>query len=397
MGLTYITGQCNYGGRVTDPFDRICMVAILGTYYCQEIQSDSYSLSESGEYVAPKDGDYDSYLEAIKAMPINAAPEVFGMHANADIAKDQGEAYGMLESIMTTQPRSTGSSGDGPEAIVIQVADDMLQRLPNNYDVELIQKKYPVLYEESMNTVLCQELIRFNALLSVLRKSLTDVKKAIKGLVVMSAALDFVFNDTFDGKIPAMWKKKSYPSLKPLGSYFNDLLERLLFFQSWVESGIPTTFWLSGFFFTQSFLTGSLQNFARAKSIPIDTVGFVFEFMKESKEALNEGDSPEFGVYTHGLYLEGARWDSDTMALGESQPKELHTAVPVIWMRPCIQKEIEHHGQYKCPLYKTSDRRGVLSTTGHSTNFVMPIETPSNHEEAHWIKRGTAMLTQLDD
>merc|ERR1711865_1283207 len=46
--LTYITGQCNYGGRVTDPFDRICMVAILGTYYCQEIQSDSYSLSESG-------------------------------------------------------------------------------------------------------------------------------------------------------------------------------------------------------------------------------------------------------------------------------------------------------------------------------------------------------------
>jgi dynein heavy chain len=373
------------------------MVAILETYYCKDILDDAYVLSESGLYRAPEEGIYESYTEAIKALPINAAPDVFGMHANADITKDQGEAYGMLESIMTTQPRSSGGDGDGPEAVVIRVADDMLQRLPSNYDVEIIQRTYPVLYEESMNTVLCQELTRFNALLTVIRQSLTNVKKAIKGLVVMSASLDFVFNDAFDGKIPGMWKKRSYPSLKPLGSYFNDLLDRLEFFQGWVNGGIPNTFWLSGFFFTQSFLTGALQNYARAKTIPIDTVGFTFEFMRESRQALDEGEKPEFGVYTHGLYLEGARWDSDAMVLGESRPKELHTLVPVIWMRPWIKDQINPPQHYVCPLYKTSDRRGILSTTGHSTNFVMPIETPSNHDANHWIKRGAAMLTQLDD
>ena len=54
---------------------------------------------------------------------------------------------------------------------------------------------------------------------------------------------------------------------------------------------------------------------------------------------------------------------------------------------------------YQCPIYKESTRNGTLSTTGHSTNFVMFIRVPmaSHHTQQHWIKRGVAMLTGLDD
>ena len=52
---------------------------------------------------------------------------------------------------------------------------------------------------------------------------------------------------------------------------------------------------------------------------------------------------------------------------------------------------------YECPVYKTSVRAGVLSTTGQSTNFVLTVEMPSLEESDNWVLQGTALLLQLND
>ena len=95
--------------------------------------------------------------------------------------------------------------------------------------------------------------------------------------------------------------------------------------------------------------------------------------------------------------MQGARFDLETMKMAESKPRELFAEVPVIHLNPCVSTEKSYdHGIYTCPVYKTSRRAGTLSTTGHSTNFVVPLEIPSDQPEMHWIREGTALLCMLD-
>ena len=396
--LVYLTGHCNYGGRVTDDWDRRCLLATLSLFYTPTILEDDYRFAlDTPEYYAPKHGEHDTYLQYIQNLPMNQRPGIFGLHANADITKDERDARLLMDATLATQPREASggsSSALDPKTIVLQIAKEVHSRLPNLFDTEFVQDKYPILYSQSMNTVLLQELIRYNRLLAIVRKSLSEVQKAIRGEVVMSSDLEQVFNAIYDSKTPEGWKKRSFPSLKPFGSYIEDLVARLTFLQKWIDNGPPSVFWLSGFFFTQSFLTGIMQNFARKYHIEIDKLDWKFTVMHEA----DYPEAPADGCYINGLFLEGAGWDHGNKLLCESKPKELFVTFPIMYLLPCKPEDRGNAPVYNCPAYKTTDRRGVLSTTGHSTNFIMPMHLPRHQAdtENHWVLRGTALFTQLE-
>jgi dynein heavy chain len=401
--------------------------------YCPELLAPATPLSPAGDWAMPDASvrDYSDYLAFIDGtLPAMATPEVFGLHQNANIAKDQSEAAMLFDSILLTLTAagSGGSGGDeaeeqadeeaaaaaaasGGEAkparapkkkartkeeTVVDLAADILAKLRPEYDLEAVGAAYPNDPRESMNTVLIQELARFNRLLAVVRSTLGSVQKAMRGLIVLSTTLEEVGTDLFLGRVPAAWRGRSYPSRKPLASYVADLLERLAMLDAWIERGAPPSFWMSGFFFTQSFVTGAAQNFARKYTVPIDDVVFEVRMLPPTvnKDTITAG--PEDGVYVYGMFLDGCRWDDDAAELAESEPKALFAPAPAMWMKPLRSAELPTFPSYACPLYKTSDRRGVLATTGHSSNFVMRINMPTSQPADHWIRRGVAMLLALD-
>uniref|UniRef100_A0A452IS51 Uncharacterized protein n=1 Tax=Gopherus agassizii TaxID=38772 RepID=A0A452IS51_9SAUR len=378
--LKYTAGEINYGGRVTDDWDRRCIMNILEDFYKPELCY--FPLLPSNAHSSPQ----------ILCLPLNDTPEIFSLHDNANITFAQNETFALLGAIIQLQPKTSASGGRGREEVCNykETSKDILKKVPDPIHLQEVILKYPVLYEESMNTVLVQEVIRYNRLLEVIAQTLQDLLKALKGLVVMSSQLELMANSLFNNIVPELWNAKAYPSLKPLASWVNDLLQRIDFLQRWITKGIPPVFWISGFFFPQAFLTGTLQNFARKSIISIDTIAFDFQVMSELAER------PAQGCYIHGLFLEGARWDPVSFQLAESRPKELYTEMAVIWLVPVPNRKPPTRGFYLCPIYKTLTRAGTLSTTGHSTNYVIAVEIPSSKLQRHWIKRGVALICTLD-
>jgi dynein heavy chain len=194
------------------------------------ISEENHKLSENGFYFVPSDGDKSDYIQFIEdKLPINDLTEVFGMHDNAEITSAINTTNVLLGTALTLQPRVSGAAGKSQDQVLDEACKDILSKLPKQFDIEYAQKRHPITYEESMNTVLLQELLRFNRLLEIVHSSLVNIGKAIKGEVVMSVDLEMVGNSVFDNRTPAAWMKRSYPSLKPLASYVVDFVERLVF------------------------------------------------------------------------------------------------------------------------------------------------------------------------
>lgn len=191
QALNYIVSSVNYGGRVTDDRDIRTIDCLLKKYFCPEIMSDNYRLSKLETYYAPPEGTMAQLMEYLEALPLDEDPEVFGLHPNANMAYENGVVSQFLGSVLMIQPRVAAvGSGKTPEEEAREMAQQFLKRLPANID---LGNKHPEVFANDDNGkplslgVFCeQEVVRFNFLLDVIRKSLATLDKAIEGIVVMS-------------------------------------------------------------------------------------------------------------------------------------------------------------------------------------------------------------------
>ena len=168
--LQQLASVVNYGGRITDDKDMRTSDILIADFFTPNILDKDYQFSMSGIYfsfTANVDSPQRSYLDYIDSLPLNAEPEVFGMHDNASITCAITEADATFSIILTLQPRTTAAGGISREDQIIELARAMAVMLPPLYDIDGISLLYPTDYHESMNTVLVQEAQRYNKLLHV--------------------------------------------------------------------------------------------------------------------------------------------------------------------------------------------------------------------------------------
>ncbi|WAR12301.1 DYH5-like protein [Mya arenaria] len=380
--VRYMFGEIQYGGRVTDDFDKRLLNTFCKVWFGETMFNPNFVFYKG--YPIPKCVKYADYMEYINGLNNTDTPEVFGLHPNADITYSSKTAKIILDTVLSIQPKdSSGGAGETRESMVTRICDDMLEKLPNDYiDFEVKQRLQKMGPLQPMNIFLRQEIDRMQLVIAAVRSTLHDLKLAIDGTIIMSENLRDALDSMYDARIPKVWGKISWDS-STLGFWFTELIDRNAQFSTWCFEGRPNTFWMTGFFNAQGFLTAMRQEVTRAhKGWALDTVILHNEVTRSMKDDITQ--PPSEGVYVYGLYLEGAGWDKRGSKLIESKPKVLFEMMPVIHIFAINSTGNVDNRMYQCPIY-TKPRRTDLT-------FIAVVVLKTNQNPDHWTLRGVALL-----
>ena len=234
-------------------------------------------------------------LEHINKLPLEDMPEIFGLHPNADLTFSFNNVRTFVDTLILVNPKSGGGAKGG------QSLDELVEIQVNSFKSQL-RKPYNLHFDpesaSSLHVFRKQEVDNFNILIKTMHQSFDDLILALHGKIVMSLALDQMRMAISLKRVPPNWQAKAYLTLKPLGSWYEDLKERLDFFQKWIEEDYLPSYWVSSFYFPQGFMTAVLQTYARKTQIPIDKLMFKTTVLKiKGSECV---DVPEDGTNIHG-------------------------------------------------------------------------------------------------
>ncbi|XP_041462810.1 dynein heavy chain 5, axonemal-like [Lytechinus variegatus] len=380
--VRYMFGEVQYGGRVTDDYDKRLLNTYCKVWFSEDMFSDKFKFYTG--YTIPKCRTVEEYRTAIDSLPLTDSPEAFGLHPNADITFSTNMATEVLETILNIQPKdSGGGGGETREATVYKICDDMLSKLPDDFIPHEVKARLQKMgHLQPLNIFLRQEIDRMQRVISTVRITLQDLKLAIDGTIIMSENLRDALDNMFDARVPGSWKKISWDSMT-LGFWFTELIDRHAQFHAWCFDGRPNVFWMTGFFNPQGFLTAMRQEITRAhKGWALDSVVLHNDMTRYLKEDISS--PPAEGVYIHGLFLDGAGWDRRNCKLIEPPPKVLFTPLPVCHVYAINTLGGKDPRLYECPVYKKPRRTDLT--------YIFPLYLKTVQHPDHWILRGVALL-----
>ena len=416
--LRYCVGELNYGGAVTEEWDRRVVRTLLRGLLDESVAEEGVVLkrTEQVDYLIPSM--QQGVMTYIDSLPSVTSPDVLGLHSNAQITQQRQRTAELRSALLLSSPeheRLSITAGLSRHSTVDSIAAHILAHLPTPFDEAQLMAAHHTQPGHPLHAVLQAECRRYNQLLAHVASSLATLREALSGHSVVSPALETLSSSLYRSQVPATWKAHSYPSLRPLSDYIEDLRRRCDHLREAVHSGGLAVakegkrrqVWLSGLFAPHAFLSALLQEHARLRGVVIDSIVLEHRMVRDG-EGEGEGGGEVGvgdGVLVTGLWLEGARWDGEGGVLAECLPGVLVSPAPLIHFRPVVREErrkravdellslqsdgVEGEGEavYECPLYDTSGRSACLCSVK------VPISGVERGVQ-HWTQRGVALLMQ---
>ncbi|KAG5494118.1 hypothetical protein JKF63_01953 [Porcisia hertigi] len=410
--LRYLVGEAMYGGRVTDSMDRRIVQTYLAEYfgdYLFDTFQPFHFFVDPGvaDYCLPAwSTDAEKHITLaqmvahVDTFPNANAPDVFGLHSNAETGYLQHSTETLWASLTELMPRvSTVSVGEEThEAKLTKFTEEILNQIPQQFDMKVVARKeleratasgYQVV--QPTQVVLLQEMERWNTLVSVITSSLKELQKALAGIIGMSNELDELESALDNGQLPQSWRRYAPATRKNLGRWIVHFQRRYEQYLSWNTNGEPKCVWLSGLMVPDSYLSALVQVTCRKYRWPLDrstmmTTATAFATPEDVTTM------PEDGAYVSGLFLEGARWDPERRALAPQRKKQLISEMPVMQIVPTESSRVKTVGTFKTPVYVNSDRRNAAGV-----GLVFIADLPSDMHPSLWVLENVALLLDSDD
>ncbi|KAM9001324.1 dynein axonemal heavy chain 17 [Sarcophilus harrisii] len=382
--LRYLFGEIMYGGHITDDWDRRLCRTYLGEYIRTEMLEGELLLAPG--FLIPPNLDYKGYHEYIDENLPPESPYLYGLHPNAEIGFLTVTSEKLFRTVLEMQPKESDSgagTGVSREEKVKAVLDEILDKLPETFNMAEIMSKAA---EKTPYVVVAfQECERMNILTNEMRRSLKELNLGLKGELTITTDMEELSNALFYDNVPDAWVTRAYPSMMGLAAWYADLILRIRELEAWTtDFALPTTVWLAGFFNPQSFLTAIMQSMARKNEWPLDKMCLAVEVTKKTKDDMTA--PPREGAYVYGLFMEGARWDTQTGVIAEARLKELTPPMPVVFIKAIPVDRMDTKNIYECPVYKTRIR---------GPTYVWTFNLKTKEKAAKWILAAVALLLQV--
>ncbi len=211
--VNYMVCEVQYGGRITDDWDRRLFNTYGQAWLAPRILDGTFEFFKG--YKVPSGSDVESYRKYVESLPLIDNPEIFGLHGNADLVFRTAQTQQVLSTILDIQPKEGGGSGGQTrEEMVLLQVEDLQAKLPPDYREDETRAAVKALggMGKPLNICLQQEVDRLQKVLSTVRASLASLKLAIAGTIVMSPELANALDALFLARVPQLVESAVRPA-----------------------------------------------------------------------------------------------------------------------------------------------------------------------------------------